>query len=364
MTKARGALHLVTADQRRGAEVFAADLVAALEDDASMTHRLAALTAGPSDDGVGATPLGAKPFALSTLRALRGAARDAGAVVAHGSKTLPAGVAALAGLSTPLVYRSIGDPQAWSGQGLRRRRTALLLGRAARVVALWPAAADVLTTTHGIPADRIAVIPNAVPAARCPVPDPAARAAARRRFDLPVEAPVVVYIGALSAEKQVDAAIAAVGALDGVHLLVVGGGPLRAELEGRATAVAPGRVTFAGVLPGPQEALAAADALLLTSRTEGMPGVVIEAGLSAVPAVASRVGGVPEIVVPGETGALAEPSDLVGFTDGLRSVLAAAPEMGAAARRRCLARFEIGVVADQWRDLLDQVSRRPGPKAG
>jgi hypothetical protein len=108
MTKARGALHLVTADQRRGAEVFAADLVAALEDDASMTHRLAALTAGPSDDGVGATPLGAKPFALSTLRALRGAARDAGAVVAHGSKTLPAGVAALAGLSTPLVYRSIG----------------------------------------------------------------------------------------------------------------------------------------------------------------------------------------------------------------------------------------------------------------
>jgi hypothetical protein len=45
-------------------------------------------------------------------------------------------------------------------------------------------------------------------------------------------------------------------------------------------------------------------------------------------------------------------------------VLAAAPEMGAAARRRCLARFEIGVVADQWRDLLDQVSRQPGPKAG
>ena len=364
MTHPQGALHLVTASQRRGAEVFAADLVQALADDASMTHRLAALTPGPQGDQIGAPALGDKPFGLATLRALRRAARDATVVVAHGSKTLPASVAALAGTATPFVYRSIGDPLAWSGSGLRRRRTALLLARAARVVALWPAAADTLARVHGVPAERIAVIPNAVPAARFPVPDTADRTAARRRFDLPAEAPVVTCVGALSPEKQVAAAIAAVGALEGIHLLVVGDGPQRAELEARARGAAPGRVTFAGVLPGPQDALAAADAIVLPSRTEGMPAVLIEAGLSGLPAVASRVGGVAEIVRHGETGMVAEPGDVDGFTEGLRTVLAAAPTLGAAARRHCLDRFEIGVVAAQWRDLLHGLAGAPGGSGG
>lgn len=379
MTSIQGAsktiLHLVTASQRRGAEVFAADLVQALADDAEMTHRLAALTPGPQGDQLGAEALGDKPFAPATLRALRRAARTADVVVAHGSKTLPASVAALAGTGTPFVYRSIGDPLAWSGSGLRRRRTALLLGRAARVVALWPAAADDLARVHGIPAERLAVVPNGVPAARCPVPTTADRAAARGRFDLPAAAPVVACIGALSPEKQVATAIGAVAALDGVHLLVVGDGPLRASLETQADGAAPGRVRFTGVLPGPQEALAAADVLVLPSRTEGMPGVVIEAGLSGCPAVASRVGGVAEIVRDGETGVVvASPDDLDGFTTGLRTVLTAAPAMGDAARRHCRERFEIAVVAAQWRDLLHglagsdaivrEVTPRPGPNTG
>jgi glycosyltransferase involved in cell wall biosynthesis len=363
MTSHRGALHLVTASQRRGAEVFAADLVQALEQDAEMTHRLAALTPGPQGDQLGAPALGGKPFAPATLRALRRAARAAGVVVAHGSKTLPASAAALAGTGTPFVYRSIGDPLAWSGRGLRRRRTALLLGRAARVVALWPAAADDLARVHGIAAGRLAVIPNGVPAARCPVPSTADRAAARRRFDLPAEAPVVACIGALGPEKEVATAIAAVGALGGVHLLVVGDGPLRADLEARAAAAAPGRVRFTGVLPGPQEALAAADVVALPSRTEGMPGVLIEAGLAGRPAVATGVGGVAEIVRHGETGVVTPVGDVDRFAAGLRTVLAGAPALGDAARRHCLARFEIGVVAAQWGDLLHGL-RGPGRDAG
>jgi glycosyltransferase involved in cell wall biosynthesis len=350
MTTARGTFHLVTASQRRGAEVFAVDLVTALTRGVG-THHMAALTEGPQGNDLDVPILGTSPFAPATLRALRRDARDQ-VVVAHGSKTLPACALALAGGATPFVYRSIGDPLAWSGRGLRRRRTAVLLGRAARVVALWPAAADALTGVHGVPAGKVTVIPNAVPAERCPVPDTAAQAAARRSFGLPAEAPVVAYVGALSAEKQVDTAIAAVAALDGVHLLVVGDGPLRAELEALATTAAPGRTTFVGVQPGPQQALAAADAVVLPSRTEGMPGVLIEAGLSSRPAVASDVGGVAEIVCPGETGMLAAPGDVGGFTEGLRTVLADAPAVGAAARRHCLARFEIGVVAAQWAQLL------------
>ena len=345
-------LHVVTASQRRGAEVFAVDLVTALRAQ-GRSDDLVALTPGPSGDELGVPTLGATPFGLATLRALRSRAR--GAVVAHGSKTLPAAAVALAGSPVPFVYRSIGDPLAWSGSGVRRARTALLLRRAARVVALWPGAADVLTRVHGVPAAKLTVIPNGVPASRCPLADAAAQAAARRTFGLPEGEQVVTYLGALSAEKQVDTAIRAVAALPDVHLLVAGAGPERPTLEALAAEAAPGRVHFAGLVDGPQEALAAADVVVLPSRTEGMPGVLIEAGLTGRAAVASDVGGVSEIVRPGETGMLAAPGDVEAFTTALRTVLADAGPLGKAAHNHCLAHFDIPVVAQQWADLLTEV---------
>ena len=345
-------LHLVTASQRRGAEVFAADLVAALID-RGHPGSLVALTAGPGGDELGVPVLGTSPFAPGTLRALRRAARSADVVVAHGSKTLPAVAAALAGTGRPFVYRSIGDPMAWSGSGLRRARTALLLRRAARVVALWPGAADVLHRVHGVPRSKLVVSPNGVPAARCPVADAAVRAAARVAFGLPSEGRVVTYLGALSPEKQVDTAIRAVAALDDVHLLVAGAGRERAALEALALEIAPGRAHFAGAVPGPQEAFAAADVVVLPSRTEGMPGVLIEAGLTGRAAVASDVGGVAEIVRPGETGMLATPGDVAGFVESLRSVLDDAEALGKAAHTHCIEHFDMPVVAARWAELLE-----------
>jgi glycosyltransferase involved in cell wall biosynthesis len=208
-----------------------------------------------------------------------------------------------------------------------------------------------------VPRDKLAVIPNAVPATRCPRPDAATRTFARRRFRLPENAKeqVVTYLGALTDEKQVDTAIAAIGPLHDVHLLVAGSGPNRRVLGLLADGAAPGRVHFAGRVDGPQQALAAADAVILPSRTEGMPGVLIEAGLSGRPAVASDVGGVAEIVRPGETGMLAPPGDVRAFTRALRTVLADAPALGEAAHKHCIATFDMPVVAAQWRQLLDEV---------
>jgi glycosyltransferase involved in cell wall biosynthesis len=106
------------------------------------------------------------------------------------------------------------------------------------------------------------------------------------------------------------------------------------------------------VLPGPADALAAADVVVSCSRTEGMPGVLIEAGLSGRPAVATDVGGVAEIVRDGETGMLVRPGDVGGLTAALVRALAERSRLGVAARAHCLATFEIGVVADGWADLL------------
>jgi glycosyltransferase involved in cell wall biosynthesis len=346
-----GVLHVITSTQRRGAETFAVDLRNALSE-RDVTSEVVALAPGHTDRTLEVPALGDTPLAPRTLLALRRRARDARLVVAHGSRTLPACAAALAGRPTPVVYRSIGDPAAWAGAGLRRARTRLLLRRTAAVVVLWPEAGASVRRLHGVPAERIHVIPNGRPAELYPVPDAAARAAARHDLGLPAEAPVIAVIGALGREKRVGDAVRAVALMPDIHLLVVGDGPERAALEQQAAREAPGRVRFAGVLPEPAPALAAADVVALTSATEGMPGVLIEAGLAGVASVATDVGGVAQIVVDGETGLLVPTGDVPALAAALTGALADRSHLGPAARRHCLATFELGVVAEQWASLI------------
>jgi glycosyltransferase involved in cell wall biosynthesis len=345
------ALQVLTSDRRRGAETFALDLAAELAGRGVDAPTLALSRSGAAD------PLSVDAFGL---RALRRQARRCVVVVAHGSRTLPACALGLAGTGVPFVYRGIGDPRVWSSRGLRRWRTTLLLRRPALVTALWPGAADALVDQHGVPRERIRIVANGVPAGRCPVPTTAERREARLSLGLPEDAPVAGYLGALTSEKCVGAAVAAVGRVPGAHLLVGGDGPERSALEAQAAADAPGRVRFAGVVPGPGPVLAAADAVVLPSRTEGLPGVLIEAGLSGRPVVATAVGGVAEIVADGETGVLAPPGDVDALAAGLRRVLGdGGPDLGRAGRERCLARFEMGVIGARWAGILAEVAGWP-----
>jgi glycosyltransferase involved in cell wall biosynthesis len=354
------ALQVVMSDQRRGAETFAFDLSVELERRgvASPIVALRAERQGPVDQRLAIRTLGRRSLAPATMVALRRTARasSAAVAVAHGSRTLPACAVALAGTGVPFVYRSIGDPAAWAGRGLRRRRTAAFLRRARAVVALWPGAAAALTEIHGVPAERVRVIPNGVPAERFPLAGESARDRGRRRFGLPENASVVGYVGSLTEEKNVGTVIAVLGRLPGAWLLVAGAGPERAALERQAEEQAPGRVRFAGPIARPADALAAADVVVLASRTEGMPGVLIEAGLSGRPVVATAVGAVPDVVVDGQTGFLVEPGDVDALRAGIERALGVGSAMGPAARARCLERFEIGRVAQMWADLLAETA--------
>jgi glycosyltransferase involved in cell wall biosynthesis len=381
LVQPRSVLHVVRSTKRRGAEVFGSDLSSALSQ-RGLASRVVALTGSDAEHPLPIPALGQRPLGLATLRELRQAGKAVDVVVAHGSRTLDACALALAGAGTPFVYRSIGDPAAWSAHGVRRWRTAALLGRAARVTVLWPGAADTLRRAHGVPSAKIDVVPNGVPVADHPVPGLADRVAARTDLGLPADAPVAVCIGALSAEKRVGAAIDAVAGLPEVHLLVVGDGPERPGLEDRAAATAPSRVRFTGVLPGPGAALAAADVVMLASRTEGIPGVLIEGGLAARPCVATDVGGVSAVVEDGVTGVLVPPdgrpeqqgepgrpgrpgrssSDHAlgrALGEALAGLLARGAsglgDMGAAARARCAARFDMAAVTAQWAEVLDTV---------
>lgn len=347
-------LHVISSNDRRGAETAAVELAGQL-DRRSPGSRVVALAPG-RQGGLDVPVLAGRRFTPAGLVSLRKLAEQSPLVVAHGSSTLPAVAAATVGTGVPFVYRSIGDPRAWVTSRRRQFRVGAAARRAAAVVALWDASAVAWHELLGVAAERVVVIPNAVGADDFSPASPAERSAARTAFGLQPEAPVALYLGALSPEKRVEAAVAAVASIDGAQLLVVGDGPERRRLESMAASVAGGRVRLAGATDRPQQALAAADVVVIPSATEGQPAVAIEAGLCGLPVVASAVGGLPSVVDDGKTGMLVPPGDDGRLAQAVVAALGAREEMGAAGRRYCTEHFCLDAVASRWEALLAQVA--------
>ncbi|HEX7796194.1 MAG TPA: glycosyltransferase [Vicinamibacterales bacterium] len=130
----------------------------------------------------------------------------------------------------------------------------------------------------------------------------------------------VVFIGRLTTQKGVDVLIDAMRQCPGEHLTIVGDGPERAALERSASELT--NVTFTGMLPHAQaqQRLAQALVLVLPSRHEGQPNVLMEAMSLGVPVIASRVGGVADLVSDGETGLLTAPGDTDAIAHGIRKI--------------------------------------------
>jgi glycosyltransferase involved in cell wall biosynthesis len=190
---------------------------------------------------------------------------------------------------------------------LRRWRT-LTLRRASRLLCPSEFLRSIVVT-WGIPPERVRVLPNPTP----PLPELPARETLRGV--LAVDGPLLVFAGRLTPAKALDVAFAAV-AQTGATLLVAGDGELRAELE----AAAGPRIRFLGAQPRERvlELLAAADAVLLSSSWENFPHVLVEALAAGTPAIATRVGGVPEIVEDGVNGLLVPPGDPEALAAAIR----------------------------------------------
>lgn len=178
----------------------------------------------------------------------------------------------------------------------------------------------------GVYPERMHVLPNFVDARDVPV-------------KLSPGGPLV-FAGRLSWEKGVDTLIEAVAMLGrAARLEVAGDGPERSRLEDLAARRAPGRVRFHGRLPrkGVLSLLNAGVASVLPSRWyENQPIAVLESFAAGVPVVATDLGGFPELVTPGVTGALAPHDDPAALAQTLSGVLDdpdAALAMGRAARR-------------------------------
>ena len=225
----------------------------------------------------------------------------------------------------------------------RSRREAARVGEAVeaidQVVTVSAAIAEAASGL-GRPRRPIRVIPNGADAA---VFFPRDAASARLRLGLPMDEPIISFVGKLVPRKGVDTLIEAMGLLaeraaPTPFLALAGIGDMRAGLESRAAELGiADRVHFRGKIAHDEVAwwMAAGDVFVLPSLSEGLPTVVCEAMACGRPVVATAVDGTPEIVRDGETGFLVPPRDAPRLADALARVLDD-PGLAAAMRERAL----------------------------
>jgi glycosyltransferase involved in cell wall biosynthesis len=190
----------------------------------------------------------------------------------------------------------------------------------------------------------------------------------RNSLGIPVTAPVIGTVGRLSKVKCQDLLLRAFRQIGSerpeARLLLVGDGPERGPLEALARDLGlAGRVAFAGYQPQPEQYLRVMDVFALTSRAEGMPLAILEAWASALPVVATRVGGIPGLVEDGRTGLLVDSGDEPALTQALRRVLAEpglARRLGEAGRDRAVSEFDTQCMAREYhRHYLELMEHRP-----
>lgn len=213
----------------------------------------------------------------------------------------------------------------------RQRRLQGWIHRAAdHVTAVSEAVADTVVAL-GVPRARITVIGNGVDAQRF------AGAGDRAAFGLNGGAPLIGSVGCLAPRKDYATLLEALARLEArgipFRAALVGEGPERAALEQRARTLGlADRVRFMGERADVERLVPALDVFVLSSREEGVPNALLEAMAAARPAVATAVGGTPEVLRAGE-GWLVP----AGSPDALAAAIGQALADPAEARRRGLA---------------------------
>jgi len=176
-------------------------------------------------------------------------------------------------------------------------------------------------------------------------------------------------VGRLEPQKAHEVTIKALASLlaggADAHLAIAGSGALKDELmELRSALDLDGRVSFLDYREDIGALMAAADGLVLASRWEGLPNVILEACVAGLPVVATSVGGVTEIIEHEQTGFVVPPDDVDALADGMRRLMQLPPAkrdtLTAAARDYVESAFEPQAVMDVWEGVFEKLfsSRR------
>jgi glycosyltransferase involved in cell wall biosynthesis len=229
-----------------------------------------------------------------------------------------------------------------------------LARRAARIIAITESLARFQVERVGLPRDKVEVIHyglDAVPPAwGTNPPDP-----------VPLDARVLLAVCRLEPQKGVDVAIRALRDVPGAHLVVLGEGPQRAELE-RLARELDVPVYLPGRVPDVTAWMRRADVLVHPARWEGFGLALLEAMLASRPVVATRVSSIPEIVVDGETGLLVPPDDPAALASALNRVLADPAGYGERGQERARTEFNVARMADRTVGVYETALQRTGPR--
>lgn len=297
------------------------------------------------------------------VRRLRAAIRDGrpSVLVGHDYK---------ADLLLALAARKLGIPRVavvhgYTGENRKIRLFEALDRRLLRgldAVVVVSASLRALLVDHGVAAERIHVVPNAIDVEAVAAAAQARRDALRAGWGV-ADHRVLLCLGRLSREKGQDVLLEAVARLPAggdrpLTLVLVGDGAARADLEAQARRLGiDARVRFLGWRDDPHACLGAADAVVLPSRTEGLPLALLEAMAARRPVVATRVGGVPDALAEGAAGWLVAPDDADALGAALARMLA---DAGERARRTAaaLARVRDAYGAERQARALEAIYSR------
>jgi glycosyltransferase involved in cell wall biosynthesis len=217
----------------------------------------------------------------------------------------------------------------------------------------------------GASPDRVQVQHEAVPLDRYTIPRGVWKI--REEFGLEPGCPLVVAVGRLDPSKRIDLLLRAfaqvLGELPAARLLICGASSAhdRYDLELRRLATELNldrKAMFAGMRRDVPAIMAEANVFSLPTELDACPLVFMEAMAASLPAIAVTSGGVPEMVVHGETGLLSSPGDVEGLANNLFAVLhdpATANRMGEAGRRRVFAEFAPQKAGPKWTRTVEHM---------
>lgn len=220
-----------------------------------------------------------------------------------------------------------------------------LSGLVDRYIAVSDSIARELTEAFGLSADKVVTIHNGIDTAPFLVPQ--SRSLARESLGVTSDAPVVGLAARFSTQKGLGYLVAAtpelVKRMPGIRVVIGGSGPLEVPLREQAARLGVSEsILWPGQIADMPRFLAALDVYVSPSVTEGFSLALIEAGAAGVPVVATRVGGVPEVILDGDTGLLVVPGDPHALAAAVLAFIGdpkTASRLSAAARLRAVSAF-------------------------
>ncbi|MFT3909010.1 MAG: glycosyltransferase [Ferruginibacter sp.] len=325
-------LQLVTERQYRGAQVFAAELSSML---AANGHEVFFVGLYPTKENIlvakGAEnmDLAGKKTSLDIgllmrlVKLIKKLKPDI--IQANGSDTLK--YAAFAKTFCPginIVYRNISMVSAWTKQGsFKRKLNSFLFKKVDRVTSVGQQSMDDLVKTYGYPLAKTRLIRRGVP--QFEYDRIAARKKLATEFRIPETDFILAHTGQFSPEKNhvfmIESFEKVLAHDHHVRLLFIGEGKKFQEIKELVVQKNLDKhILFAGYREHVQELLAGSDLFILGSTIEGVPGVVLEAGIQSLSTVAVNVGGVGEVVINEKTGILLDHHDADAFSNAIISL--------------------------------------------